>query len=115
MIVQITEINGRKHMAPLEGVDIVDSGNEDFGVTITLTNGFVAKAYDRVENTNIKEMYIITDGKKYKWEFRVGEKGFVNVYGPDTRIIHYEYGFINWTIVYVMIELLWEQELLKKG
>ena len=66
MIALITEMNGRKHMAPLEGVDIVDSGNEDFGVTITLTNGFVAKAFDRVENTNIKEMAIISNGEKYK-------------------------------------------------
>ena len=114
MIVQITEMNGRKHMAPLEGVDIVDSGNEDFGVTITLTNGFVAKAFDRVENTNIKEMAIISNGEKYKWEFRVGEKGFVNPYGPDTRLIHYPFEMINWNIVYVMIEILWEKELLNK-
>ena len=105
MIVQSTEIDGRKHMAPLEGVDIVNSDNEDWGITITLTNGFVAKAYDRVENTNIKEMSIISNGKKYCWEFRVGEKGFVNVYGPATKSIHCVY----WNNVYNTIKILWEK------
>jgi len=111
MIVQITEMCGKKHMAPLEGVDIDNTGDKDWGITITLTTGFVAKAYDQIENTNIKEMTIISNGEKYKWEFRVGEKGFVNVYGPDTKAIHCVY----WNNVYNTIKDLWEKELLNKG